>query len=657
MHIAKITISNYRNLNGVEVILNPSISFLIGENELGKSNFLDLLDILFNRRGFSEEDFADREKPIRIEFSLLLDEAEKGAFEDIFDPGDSKIINVIAEQEHSDVDERMVFYRKENYEESPVEIPFSLFRRVNFIKYDSLRTPQEELTFYRGRGVSRFLSYLVQEYINQDQGSSEGKYIVEDSVNSLISHIDQIFKRLKPFRTHGIGIFTDADNPADLLTRILKLQGADGFDIQRSGCGVQFSAVIILSILERLMYLKQSRRWEGGIFTSRRASFTLREYDEFHERFPDATQTIEPFARYEEDAVRIAIDEVSDEQKAELGEEVLNEISTRKSISLIVGLDEPEIHLHPYRQRILIKYIRSLLNNTDDDFVSLLREIFGIDTINGQVIVVSHSPNVLLDGYKHIVRFYRRESGIGAVSGESLRMDSQMEKHLFMNFPYIKEAFFSRCVIVVEGATELGALPLWAQKTIGDPDEYGISVISAGGVESVPAVVRLLDELKIPNVSIVDRDEGDEGQGTTTFRDFEDELFETVYAQDNEVRILFEVLQEFGTHGLDRYADRDRLEKIARKYNIDNTWETRARYQFSDIQDGNDKNLLKAMFLSWMTLSHIKTITFGRFLGEKIGVDLIPQPYCQVFEEAKVKAEQLYAHEGSGREDNRSSHT
>jgi len=188
MHIAKITISNYRNLNGVEVILNPSIIFLIGENELGKSNFLDLLDILFNRRGFSEEDFADREEPIRIEFSLLLDEAEKGAFEDIFDPGDSKIINVIAEQEHSDVDERMVFYRKENYEESPVEIPFSLFRRVDFIKYDSLRTPQEELTFYRGRGVSRFLSYLVQEYINQDQGSSEGKYIVEDSVNSLISH-------------------------------------------------------------------------------------------------------------------------------------------------------------------------------------------------------------------------------------------------------------------------------------------------------------------------------------------------------------------------------------------------------------------------------------------------------------------------------------
>jgi putative ATP-dependent endonuclease of OLD family len=555
---------------------------------------------------------------------------------------------VIAEQEYSDLDERIVFYRKEDYDENPIEIPSGLFRRVNFIKYDSLRSPEEELTFYGGRGVSRFLGYLVQEFINQQQDTPERGYIVEDTVNSLIAHIDRVFGRLKPLKNHGIGLFTDAENPTDLLARILKLKGADGFDIQKSGCGVQFSVVVILSILERLIYLKQSTRWQSSIFTSKRASFTRREYEEFTGRFPCVMQGLEPFKKYEEDAVRIALDEMSEEQKAELGREVLDEISTRKNISLVLGLDEPEIHLHPYRQRSLIKYISSLLNNTDDDFSSLLKEIFGIDTIDGQAIIVSHSPNVLLDDYRHIVRLYR-DDGIKAVSGGSLQMDAQMEKHLLMNFPYIKEAFFSRCVIVVEGETEFGALPLWAEKTIDDPDEFGITVIGARGAESVPPIVRLLNELKIPNVSVIDRDKFDverhgdiDGLGVTAYRDFEEDLFEVVYAQDSRVGVLFDVLREFGTKGLDRYVDKDRLDRVAQKYGIENTWDTvvpQGRCKFTEVLGCSDKNLLKAMFLSWMTLSQVKTITFGRFLGGRIGKDLIPQVYRRALEEAKIKAE------------------
>lgn len=646
MRITKVSISNYRNLDGVEVVLNPSISFLVGENELGKSNFLDLLDILFNRRGFSEEDFTDQRKPIRIEFSLLLSEVEKGAFEDIFDPEKSDAVNVIAEQEYSGAEERMTFYRKEIHEESPVAIPSHLFRRVNFIKYDSLRTPREELTFYRGRGVSRFLSYLVQEFINQAPSGSQ--YIVEGSVDSLITHIDRVFKKLKPLRAHGIGLFTDAENPADLLARILKLKGADGFDIQRSGCGVQFSAVIILSILERLMYLKQSRRWEGSIFTSKRVSFTEREYKEFCERFPAAGQAIEPFERRKEGEVQIAVDEMSDEQRQGLGE-VLGEIMTRKSISLVLGLDEPEIHLHPYRQRNLIKYISGLLNNSDEDFSSLLKEVFGVDKINGQAVVVSHSPSVLLDDYKCIVRFCR-ENGIKVVSGQSVQVDLQMEKHLLINLPYIKEAFFSRCVVVVEGDTEFGALPLWAEKTIGDPDEFGVAVIKAQGVESVPPIVRLLTEFKILNVSVIDRDDDNEkykdidGLSVTAHRDFEEELFETIYAKDSEVKVLFEVLKEFGTQGLNRYSDRERLQKVAEKYGIANTWDgviQGDRCNLSDIQHCRDKNLLKVMFLSLMTLPQIKTVTFGRSLGQKINGDLIPQVYRGILESAKIRAERV----------------
>ncbi|MGI5917396.1 MAG: ATP-dependent nuclease, partial [Anaerolineae bacterium] len=178
MQIKQVSIRNYRNLDGTSIELNENVSFLVGENELGKSNFLDLLDTLFGGGRFTEDDFTDSTNPIEIEFSLKLSEVEQGAFEDIFDPEHSDMINVIVKQTPDD--DRPIFYRKENHEDSPLEFPSSSFRCVNFIKYSSLRTPQEELSFYRGRGSGRFLSYLVKEYIKRD--GSEKNYIVEETL-------------------------------------------------------------------------------------------------------------------------------------------------------------------------------------------------------------------------------------------------------------------------------------------------------------------------------------------------------------------------------------------------------------------------------------------------------------------------------------------
>ena len=65
MKITCINVSNYRNLDGLEVHLNPEMNFLVGDNELGKSNFLDLLDIVLNRRSFSRGDFSMRTSQLK----------------------------------------------------------------------------------------------------------------------------------------------------------------------------------------------------------------------------------------------------------------------------------------------------------------------------------------------------------------------------------------------------------------------------------------------------------------------------------------------------------------------------------------------------------------------------------------------------------------
>ncbi|MBK8823126.1 MAG: hypothetical protein IPN58_11085 [Anaerolineales bacterium] len=122
-----------------------------------------------------------------------------------------------------------------------------------------------------------------------------------------------------------------------------------------------------------------------------------------------------------------------------------------------------------------------------------------------KILTVSHSPTVLNNEYKEYIRFFKSKA-IEVISGVSLQLSHNSEKHLMLNLPYIKEAFFSRCVIVVEGETELGAIPVWANKIIGDLDALGIIVINASSCSNVPPITHLLNYFKIPNVSIIDKD-------------------------------------------------------------------------------------------------------------------------------------------------------
>ena len=51
MRIKDISVENYRNLNSATITFDESCNFIVGENNLGKSNILNLLNIIFTRRG------------------------------------------------------------------------------------------------------------------------------------------------------------------------------------------------------------------------------------------------------------------------------------------------------------------------------------------------------------------------------------------------------------------------------------------------------------------------------------------------------------------------------------------------------------------------------------------------------------------------------
>ena len=567
MRLKAIEINNYRNLDGIKLIFHPVINFLVGETNLGKSNFLALLNTIFNGTSFNETDFSNPKKPIEISFKLSLDNIEIGLFEDLFDPGESESINIIAKQEI--IDDNVQFL----HGESGTYIPASSVKCLNYIYYDSLRNPSRELTFDKRKGVGRFLNHIFNKYL-QREGIEDIDFIDLESLNKLLKFINENLSKIKFFNEFSIFANLEEDTQ-NLLARIVTLKDEKNFNLQNSGYGVQFLSLICLTIFEKLLTKSKYKR-EKGVF------------------------------------------EDDDENKY---------------VPLLLGLDEPEIHLHPYMQRSLIRYLMSIIANEDSDFVDVIANIFSIDRFLGQIIISTHSPNILLSDYKQIIRFYKDDKNeIVVKNGQEISLGNDIEKHLLKNMPYIKEAFFSKCVILVEGDTELGAFPIFAQKLDVDLDDHGISVIRAGSADSIPSLMKLLEEFGINTVGLMDSDKYDEQYEdietlySTDKQDFEEEIV-SICIQKDRGNLLKDIVKNTDTKGLHRKIDKKKLNSMIYKYAID----------MKDVnmdQDfrTDDTDLLYPLFLAWLDIN--KSIVLGRTIAESLPKKFIPQKFKEVIKTA-----------------------
>lgn len=571
MKLKHIEVDNYRNLQNLVVDFNDSCNFIVGENNLGKSNLLQLLRTLFTAKTFRREDFKDSSKPIEVSFTLQLASVELGQFEDYFDITDPEKITIKAIQEDSDD------YINYTHADSGAYIPVAAVRNLNFVHYDSLRNPITEITFDKGKGVGRFLKEIISQFVEK-KSITGADCLNPAQITALVTSINSTISKIKAFKDFGITAAPE-DNLDELLMRVLTLKDAKGDLLSNAGYGVQFLVLVTLSILERLQNIKH-QRGDRGVY---------------------------------QDA-----------------------LTGRKSLSLVLGLDEPEIHLHPYMQRSLVKYLNSIIAGTNDDFNLLVKEMFDIDDFHGQVIIATHSPNVLLDNYKQIIRFIEREGKVIAICGENITLDNSLHKHLQAQFPLIKEAFFSRCVIFVEGPTEVGCFPRWATTVGISLDDLGICVIYVGGSNSVPKFIDLASKFDIRCYGITDKDDNtaplpSANQFETTLRDFEAELVANL-DWGNEV-VLRQIAVAYDPNAESDPRQEAQLNKYAAKYGLPSV---SGPIKLEDIPL-TDIELLRLFYLTWFQGN--KTIVLGMLIGEHLQVDQIPQVYKQLLLDAKTLAE------------------
>ena len=152
-------------------------------------------------------------------------------------------------------------------------------------------------------------------------------------------------------------------------------------------------------------------------------------------------------------------------------------------------LEEPEAHLHPQAQAAVIEFIREL---------------------PGQVIVASHSNVLIGEVDLQAVRIFRTsEEGTQVHALERKTAQKVAVFRRFISRP-LGELFFSRLVILVDGAAERITLPVLLKPLLGrDVSGLGVTILDmqGQGKEWVQKVFDALDELGgIPWIAFVDND-------------------------------------------------------------------------------------------------------------------------------------------------------
>ena len=309
----------------------------------------------------------------------------------------------------------------------------------------------------------------------------------------------------------------------------------------------------------------------------------------------------------------------------------------KKILPLILSIDEPEVHLHPFLQRSLIEYYKKILANRDKDFIELLNMCFGIDGISGQLIIVTHSTDALIDNHKNLIRFYKREGKINAISGSTLRLKGINEKHLLMRFSEIKEAFYSHCAILIEGETEFGCMHSFAETMDISFDKYEISVINANGEASIKPLKQLLSAFGIPSICIYD---GDVKKSTVSRKDefftsepcFEIEIVKKLYSSQHK-DLVKQIAIALDSNAEQTLLDADFVRKGFEKCKADISKYIPIR--LSDVSSENEFEFC-TMYSSWFIKK--KSILLGRIVGSFLSVELIPDCYKNAILKAKEVA-------------------
>lgn len=471
MHLAELSITNFRKLRDAKLRFQAGLNVVVGANNVGKTAVVDALRALLagHDEPYPRLGIEDRNRPRQgepagdIEFHYIfrcLDRNDEADFLPALKLDEDGQMEVHIHVRHSDADKTGRF-RVKRWCGDHEEVPLSsdMMENLRGVYLQPLRDASQSLRPSRNSQLSRLLHLLT------DEAGREG-------INKALQALDEQLKQQEPILNTQSAITTrHGVMLGNQLAQVLAV-GLSASDFQR---------------------------------LSSRLSLSVNSFE------------IEQNGLGFNNLIFMAV--------------VLSELAKNPDATyrgLIV--EEPEAHLHPQLQSVLLRYLASL------------QAVAGEKPV--QLFVTSHSPNFasnanldclacLVESDGHVETFFPRDIQFEKGKREKL------ERYLDVTRA---ELFFARRVIFVEGAAELMLVDALATRCGFDLRGHGVSLISVEGLNFDSFLPLFGDNaLKIPVALITD---ADPQMGDEEDMDGDDEVDKGHEAEDKKAKAVYPALGE-----------------------------------------------------------------------------------------------------------------
>ena len=491
MKLSKVKIKNFRCFKEEQVIDFGDLTALIGSNSTGKTTILSALLKLFsdngNDRNFARSDFHlpkdmkadDMDKQelyieTVFEFPELMDETsgEMQYSIPIFfshfvvnNPGEAPYLRVRLEASwqrgssiEGSIESKIYYITSPEGQEITGENRHAASRheldKIRMIYVPAVRDPSKQL-----KNVSGTMLHRIINGINWTATTKSG---IEQKVNEL----NNVF---------------DGESGVSILKNSLNAQWKEyDSDFRYNNAEMRFNSADMESILKR----------SEVVFSP---TVTGREYGV--DEIGDGLKSL--FYISLVDTILDVENQIRDERKEGRGAQ---SFIIEPPILSIIAVEEPENHIAPHLVGKLVLKFNDIAQKS-----------------NAQTIIATHSPAIVKRVEPKQIRYLKLCPSNLATN--VLKINFPKEEGVEDRYKYIKEAvqaypeiYFAKLVVLGEGDSEEIVLPRLIEYTAGNIDSAGISVVPLSG-RFVNHLWRLLNDLKIPYITLLDLDRERYGAG------------------------------------------------------------------------------------------------------------------------------------------------
>lgn len=495
LFISRVKIKNYRNFKDVDVRLGHK-QIIIGENNVGKTNFLKALQLILDPT-LSDED-------------RMLEESD---FNDtLVNPMENKeeiVIEVYIENYSNNKTILTVFQDATVKNEKGKEVLKLTYRFFPYI--DDAGNIEYQYNIFKGNDETKKFGSYERKYLNLKV--IKALRDVESEIrNSRTSPIQRMLKDYaidkndleriaEEYRKNGEEILNLDELVVDLTNNINKrfgaILGSDDFDVSLQA--MEISPGRVLSSLKLLMAQRNTSDISLGLNNILYISMILQmlqdktvpsliKEDKYNELIVLAGGEIVKDT-YEQSQNRnyFLKERISDVQHKKLYSFMSKNMPISNAVT-ILAIEEPEAHLHPVNQRLIYKDV--------------------IQNSNNSVLLTTHSTHITaiapINSIVHLHNDGTKGTEIHATAAMPMDEGEFLDVERYLDVKR-GEIYLGKAVLLVEGIAEEYLVPRFAE-LLGKPlDEKGIIVCNINCTNFTP-YVKLLHSLAIPYAVITDGD-------------------------------------------------------------------------------------------------------------------------------------------------------